>query len=390
MSISKIGTKCCSCRACLMVCPVTAISSILDEDGYEQVEVNAEKCIECGLCEKVCPILTIPQLSQKEPLACGASRALDKQVKFEGSSGGLFGIFAKAIIMENGVVYGAAFDDSLNLRTTRVEQTSDLKPLFKSKYLLCNTGNSLRQIKTDLESDRKVLYCSTPCQIAALKNYLRKDYAKLITIEFVCHGVGSQHLFSKSIEYLERKHGVKISHYEFRYKAGDATSHYYYYSGEKKGKSFVKTGLYLNDPYYNAYCKQWVCRDICYKCPYAQESRVADITIGDFHTINRFMHDLDRFGGISMYRCNTPKGASFFNSIENKVEQFPFDWDVIKKENRFNEGGEVPIEKELLLKSIKQNGFDRTVRSMLNPLCDIKRLVFYHLPLWLRKKITSL
>ena len=42
-----------------------------------------------------------------------------------------------------------------------------------------------------LKQGREVLFCGTPCQIAGLKNYLRKEYSNLLAVDFVCHGVPS-------------------------------------------------------------------------------------------------------------------------------------------------------------------------------------------------------
>lgn len=390
MSVSIIGNKCCACKTCMVACPVAAVKIVIDSDGYEQIAVDDKVCIQCGLCEKVCPILSVPRLSEKEPLSCGAVCAKNEQTKYQGSSGGLFGVLAYSTFRKNGVVYGAAFDELLNLKTTRVEKEGEIAPLFKSKYLLCDTGESFKNIKLDLDKGREVLYCSSPCQIAALRNFIKKEYANLLTVEFVCHGIGPQSLFTKSIDYIQRKKHVNITHYEFRFKKNNASSHYYYYYGVRKGRPYYDNGLYLFDPYYNAYCKQWVCREECYRCPYAQESRAADITIGDFHNINHFIPKLDRFKGISMFRVNSTKGSNKFAEVCDEINVYPFEWKNIRNQNRFHSGGEPPKERQQLLKSVKEIGFDATARTLLNPYKDYKRLVYYHLPSWLRKIIVSL
>ena len=140
-------------------------------------------------------------------------------------------------------------------------------------------------------------------------------------------------------------------------------------------------------PYYNAYCKQWVSREICYQCPYATGERNADITIGDFHTIGKFHPEINRFKGVSMFLCNTEKGISLFNAIKEKIEFFPMSWETIKDENRFSGGGVVPLERELFLNCIRKKGFDKAVKTMLNPLYDWKRLIYYNLPVYIRKML---
>ena len=37
-----------------------------------------------------------------------------------------------------------------------------------------------------LKEGKKVLVCGLPCQIAALKAFLRKDYENLILVDLIC------------------------------------------------------------------------------------------------------------------------------------------------------------------------------------------------------------
>ena len=171
MSVSIIGNNCCACRTCEQICSVRAISFKKDRDGYEQVCVDNSICVECGQCEKACPVLSVRKPSvQSNPVLCGAAFAIDDDDKEKGSSGGLFAVFAQHVIDGGGVVYGAAFDETLRLKTARATTKDELLPLYKSKYLLCDTGHSFSKIKEDLQRGKTVLYCATPCQIAGLQS----------------------------------------------------------------------------------------------------------------------------------------------------------------------------------------------------------------------------
>lgn len=290
MGIDNIGNKCCGCRACLQKCKFDAISFVVDTYGFEYPKIDSTHCIHCGLCENACPIINNMQSSDSG--LCGMAYALDKETKFNGSSGGLFGIFAEIVIAQGGVVFGAAFDENLKLKTTKAETIEELIPLYKSKYLLCDTSYQFSAIETELKRNRIVLYCSSPCQISALKLYLQKEYDNLLTLDFVCHGVGSQSLFDKSIAYTEEKEGIEIKTVTLRYKKSNASSHYYCYDYLKGGEFHERSDLYFSFPYYNAYCKQLVCRDSCYDCKFATRERVGDITIGDFHSIEKYYPEL--------------------------------------------------------------------------------------------------
>lgn len=382
MSIDLVGNDCCGCRNCKTVCKFNAISVVIDKYGFEQMSVDTKKCIECGMCEKFCPILHV--VNSSERYSCGAAYALDNEIKFQGSSGGLFGVFARRIILDGGCVYGAAFDNNLKLKTTSAETLDELVPLYKSKYLLCDTDDKFIEIQSRLDKGERVLYCSSPCQIAALKLYLKRNYENLLTVEFVCHGVGSQSLFDKSIEYSEKKLSARIKSVVFRYKSKKASSHYYLYECESDAGKFIKQDLYLSFPYYNAYCKQFVCREGCYNCKYATEERCADITIGDFHTIEKYETSIDRFAGVSMFVCNSLIGETFFNSVKETLFIKSFEWDVLKTNNRFHSDGNRPKDQYEFMESIATKPFEETVKKYLRPIRDWKRLIYYKSPSFFR------
>ena len=64
-------------------------------------------------------------------------------------------------------------------------------------------------------------------------------------------------------------------------------------------------------------------------------------------------------------------------------------FDVIKGENRFSGGSPAPKEREAFLRCVRNEGYDVAVKTMLNPLRDWKRLVYYNLPSFVRKKLTG-
>lgn len=379
ITIESIGDNCCGCRACVEVCPTAAISTKIDKYGFEQVIINSSRCIKCGQCISVCPIANVNTNTDK--FSTGAAYSKKVNLRKIGSSGGLFGAFSEKIIQDKGVVYGAAFDPNLKLLTTRTSTLEGLKSLYKSKYLLCNTNGAYSKIKQDLDDGLPVLYCSSPCQIAALRLYLGKDYENLFLVDFACHGVGNQEMFDKSILYTEKKTQSKIVEFEFRHKLKNASSHYYY--RDNLGKE--RTGLYLFSPYYNAYCKQLVCRDICYDCPYAQEGTPSDITIGDFHTIEKFDSTIDRLAGVSMFAVNTEKGEAFFQNIRDKLSVKIFDWTILKMNNRFSTDGKIPKIRNGFLESILHDSFNLTVKKYLLPWYDWKWLIYYRSPKSIRK-----
>ncbi len=382
MTIENVGSKCCGCRACLQSCNLGAITFKTDEYGFEYPQINTKLCVLCGRCEAVCPILNHEQLENREPFGGGAARAKDKKARESGSSGGLFGVFAKKVICDGGVVFGAAFDEDMKLKTKLAQAEDELSPLYKSKYLLCDTNGAFSKIKTFLEEGTSVLYCASPCQILALKTFLGKDYLNLFLIDFVCHGVGSQTMFDESLKYYSKKTGQEIVNFTFREKS-NKTAHYYS-AVAKSGKKYH--GFYFDFPYYNTFCKDLAFRDSCILCPFASETRVSDITIGDFHTIEKYLPEIDRADGISMFLCNTKKGKEFFDSIADSIDIFEFEPEILYKNNRFGNGvTEIPERTKIFRETFKKYGYSGETLKILSPRSDIIKKVFYHCPNFIRK-----
>lgn len=385
MSIESIGNKCCACRACLQTCKRGAITFVTDEYGFEYPKIDVTLCTNCGLCEHVCPIAT--DTCKTEAIHCGMAYALDPQTKHQGSSGGLFGVFAESVIAQGGVVFGAAFDANLKLKTTKAETLEELIPLYKSKYLLCDTDYQFDEIERELKTGRMVLYCSSPCQIAALKLYLKKDYENLLTIDFVCHGVGSQSVFDKSIAYTQERESIEIRNVTLRSKTGDASLYYYTYDYLKDGKKRKKSDLYFSFPYFYAYCMKLVCRDSCYDCKYATRERVGDITIGDFHSVLKYFPEIDRFAGVSMFLVNTEKGQRWFDLVKDKLHWEDMDREIIYQNNRFSDEVVIPKDTQAFRDSIATEPFAKTVKRFLGPTRDLKKRIYYKTPRFIRKMV---
>ncbi len=381
MPIDIVGNKCCGCRACVTSCKFDAISIITDKYGFEYPEIDNTKCVGCGACDKVCPMLNDVITGKRH--SCGAAYALNDETKEQGSSGGLFGVLAESIIKDDGVVYGAAFDADMKLKTTSAHTKEELLPLYKSKYLLCDTNDEFLNIKSELNNGKKVLYCSSPCQVAALKLFLKKEYDNLITVDFVCHGVGSQAMFDRSVDYIEKKTSARINNFVFRHKGKKASSHYYRYECDKNGKKSNRSNLYMFFPYYYAYQLCIAYRDECYKCKFAKEDRVSDITIGDFHTIEKYNKSIDRFAGVSMYVCNTDKGQTLFDTVKDHMYTEDFDWEILRKSNRFGGTENPPSQRQDFLNAVAERPFGYVVKQYLNPYWDW-RLIYYKTPGFIR------
>ena len=69
-----------------------------------------------------------------------------------------------------------------------------------SKYVQSSLGNIFKDVQKKLKNDIFVLFSGTPCQVDALKSYLRKDYPNLLTVDIICHGVPSPKVWRMYLE----------------------------------------------------------------------------------------------------------------------------------------------------------------------------------------------
>ena len=214
--ISNIEYDCTGCEACVQICKKDAIKMQQKSDGFMYPVIDNEKCVDCGQCVKTCPANTeINNLNTPIPYL---AYNLNIEDRLDSSSGGIFSVIAKYILQQEGIVYGAAYDESLTVHHISIGSISDLQKLRGSKYVQSVIGKSFIQCKQNLLEGKFVYFTGTPCQIAGLKSYLKHDYKNLITSDLICHGVPSGHLFKEYISTLEYKHNIKIHNYKFRSK----------------------------------------------------------------------------------------------------------------------------------------------------------------------------
>ena len=321
--------ECCGCGACAQKCPQKAVLMKENEEGFLYPLIDKEKCINCGLCEKVCPQLK--EVSKKEiPQAYAVKNKNLEELK-NSSSGGVFIILANYVIENNGIVFGAAYDENLNVNHIKVKDKASLRLLQGSKYVQSNVNNTYKEAEKELKENKLVLYSGTPCQIAGLKSYLMKDYENLITCDLVCHGVPSQKLFQKYIEYLSEKFKSRVVKYNFRSKIKKGWGLFSQIETEDGKIRFVEPDF---DPYYSNFLSSNTYRESCYKCRYSNYNRVSSITLADYWGINRIHPNFYSEQGNSLILINDNKGKDILEKIKNKVELIETDLNLAANHNK--------------------------------------------------------
>ena len=209
---------------------------------------------------------------------------------------------------------------------------SDLEKIRGSKLHQSNSQGFYEKVRDLLKAGEKVLVCGIPCQMAALRSFLKKDYENLIIVDLICRGINSPKVFSKWLSFLEDEYGAKVQHFRVKSKElgwRKLTTKVVFENGkvlyDTNDTNFFTIG-YLSTGVY--------CRPSCYECKFKGFPRIADITIGDFWGAgNTIGEEMDGDIGTSVVLLNNEKGKKYYQSIASKLKEKEVPFDVVVKGN---------------------------------------------------------
>lgn len=347
--------NCCGCNACVQICPKQCISMSADNEGFLYPQVNTSICIDCGLCEKVCPVIN--QNEPREPLAVYAAKNTNEEIRLKSSSGGVFTLLAEQVIAEEGVVFGVRFNESWEVIHDYTETVEGLEAFRGSKYVQSIIGDNFKIAKQFLSNGRKVLFSGTPCQIAGLKKFLRKDYENLLTVEVVCHGVPSPMVWRDYLDYkrAERAAGKNtvssslnelpvITGISFRDKTNGWKKFGFkicYAASKAAENSVSKSANIVNceitpfkeDLFMKGFLKDLYLRPSCYHCVALQGKSGADISIADYWGVQSIHPEIDDDKGTGAVLINTNNGLKCYNNIYQSLDCVQTNYDDIVRYN---------------------------------------------------------
>ena len=303
--------SCTGCSACVNICPKNCITMNKDKEGFEYPLVNQDLCIDCHLCENACRLgKEIKKDTTPTPIACYNT---DEGIRLKSSSGGIFYLLARLVLEQEGIVFGAAFDDDFHVHHISIDSIDQLPMLMKSKYMQSSIGNTFKEAKKYLDEGRLVYFTGTPCQIKGLHYYLKKDYSNLITQDIVCHGVPSNQAFDKYVSDINKDILLNV---DFRSK--DTSWKRYHMVLEFKNNKHSK--MKNDDSYIIAFATLNAnLRYSCYQCQANGVNREADITLGDFWGIDKIDKDMFDDRGTSLVLIHSLKGEKLFEQIKEYI-----------------------------------------------------------------------
>lgn len=315
---------CTGCGCCASICVKKAIEMKLsDTDGFIYPCINEEKCVGCGLCEQVCPALHISVEQKTEEFASEvyAVKAVEDEIRMHSASGGIFSVIASRILEEDGCVVGVAWEGKTSVCHQMIQDKTDLALLRGTKYFQSRMGTVYDKMRQMLKRGKKVLFCGTPCQVKAVKNYCKmKNIGNgLILVDLLCRGTPSPKAYEHWIWEEEGRQESKIRFVQIKEK--------------KNGWNKIGTRITFEDgseKYYSLYENAFMdsflrdnisVRSSCYHCPYKTIKRGSDLTIGDFWGYNN-----PGFGdnkGTSVVIINSEKGRKVFECIKDNLKIAP-------------------------------------------------------------------
>lgn len=337
MNITQTSDFCTGCGVCAAVCPSAAVKMQPDAHGFLRPVVDDAACIDCGLCTGKCPVFVLPQTSSHTDVLTGYAK--DGALLPRSSSGAIFPVLAAEIIRRGGVVFGAAFDEHFDVVHTAAESVAGLSALCSSKYVQGRIpSDCYPQIKAALTAGRWVYFGGLPCQAAALKSYLGRDYETLITQDTVCHSVPSPLVWEGYKAELEKQYGGKLTAFSFRNKANGWEA-YHICAAFENGREFVQPAA--ENPYQRGFIKGLYSRSSCFVCKFKGIERCSDITLADYWGVKGLQPEAYNPQGTSLILIHSEKGRSLLTSCEDWLKLQP----AAKDAFTFNSAVLTPVEK---------------------------------------------
>lgn len=405
-------SKCCGCSACVQRCPKQCISLREDSEGFLYPEVDTSHCVNCGLCEQVCPELHAD--AERQPLQTFAAINPDAGVRLASSSGGVFTALAELVIDAGGVVFGAAFDAHWEVRHRYAETREELAAFRGSKYVQSVIGDTFLQAERFLKSGRQVLFSGTPCQIAGLRRFLRRDYDHLLCVDFVCHGVPSPGVFraylaeemTKIAHKGEKKYrfafstipsipkadalaarlGCRIDDIRFRDKTNGWKRYRFALSLSKASAAGEKipfcaltdderstSSYFTENAFMQAFLRDLILRPSCYACPAKCFRSGSDLTLGDYWGVEQEAPHLDDDGGTSLVFANSGRGQQFLSSLPFLLHPQPFGR-VHAHNPSITVSVSRPINRKFFFMMLSRSGFFRALGVTIKPSLPFRLL----------------
>lgn len=367
MEINLVCQKnmCNGCMACLDICPKKCIKIVDDIFSYNAIK-NVDDCINCSACEKVCPNNNAVQLFPSIEWYQGWSK---EEIRINSSSGGAAMDIAINFIKNGGYVASCKFNQG-NFIFSITNNLEEVKKFAGSKYVKSNPEGIYKQIQEKLKT-HKVLFIGLPCQVAGLKNYIKKQI-NLYTIDLICHGTPSPKILNR---YLEES-GYEINKLEnISFRKNNI------FGISSKSINDLEKGT---DCYLISFLNSINYTENCYSCKYARKERVSDLTLGDsWGTDLKYEENK----GISLILIQNLKGSELLANSTLKLYEVNYEV-AVKSNHQLNHPSYLKSQRKDFLTDVKNGkNIKKSVKRLLPKEIVKQRLKYQLIKFGLFKKV---
>ena len=319
------GIKSCTgCMACVDSCNKGAIV-ITNVAGILYPQIDKDKCVDCGLCKKVCPANHIPKCAKLEETKVYAVWSTNDAVRLNAASGGFCTQMGLETIERGGYVATVKMKEN-RPQYILTNNTEELLNGSNSKYVQGNPAGIYRKVREMLKKETEVLFCGLPCYCAALKNFLKKEYENLTTIELVCSAPPSTDAIDMTLQHCKAK---ELNQFRKKIDGG-------MWGGGDHNLVVDKTCIVEQNKtiFYKIFASMMTARHSCMNCKFATMKRVADFTAADFHGY----HCENYEKGVSLVIANNSKAIEKL-SVAKGLHITPETWvKAVNSNNRLYNG----------------------------------------------------
>lgn len=358
--------SCYGCSACATACPKNAIEMKKDSLGYLHAEVDESKCINCGLCLKKCEVIK-ENVSRCDDFEtdCFVAWMRDEEKIVKSSSGGIFYALAEKAIEENSYVAGAIYtDDFKGVKTIATNDIEEVKKMRGSKYFQSDKGNIFAEVKNLLDKNEKVFFSGSPCECAAIRTFLGKEYENLTTMSYICHGPSAPGVLKKYIEEIEEENASKVTFFTTRYKKDGKHLPLYLKADFENGKQ--KLEEYAPSQLARIFMSGCAMRNSCLNCKFKSLPPFSDIYVGDaggkYYPVDKY-----NSSGASCVFVSSEKGKKALENIKDRIYVVDADKDkMIQSRNNILFASKAPTYKkaEEFRKNFEEIGVQKTADKM--------------------------
>ena len=238
----------------------------------------------------------------------------DEKIREASRSGGIFTALSDWFLATGGIVYGCVLTEDFTAVHIRAESIAERNRMRGSKYIQSKLGDTFKSVQNDLDVGNCVLFSGTSCQVAGLKQFLRKEYENLLCVDIVCHGVPSPLVWKEYLHWQEQKNqGKEVIKVDFRNKNKFGWREHIETVWFDNGKS-INSQIFKN-----LFYGHMIIRPSCFECPYKTVVHPGDITIADYWGIEKAAPEFDDNKGVSLVLINNKVGESVLKQVKDNL-----------------------------------------------------------------------